>query len=545
MNQRWTAAAAAALIALCANGAANAERNESDYQPDRTIWRDTPEWERYWGKLGKIFRGIRMNQIRYGNARNAPHLLGEIDPPFVTPERDSVEVLAFATYGHRSWMINEPVQTKWARTLPATVHLEYLPRKGILHSRPHPRMQPLWTVRQELYHTARELGTRPWDAHRYIIREVVSDNWGLEHPRSQKRYAKRLKLEPETFQAVRATPAVRWRSQVADWLELAHDHESVKLEKRVARRTGFKELLFPELLINGRWLISMSGVVNPIECYQIANWAIEHELGELESNRHWPRDVEELVAWLEEREGQILARQINGEWTDQFPRAIVYDNAAKALWMIEKTGTVQNVATLTHDEHGLHFVYTDDDGQQQYFDPWPLTRQYTTFTRTDGAKQRHARELLDNALRRHEDAIALRFEGEPWNITFKADGTLLAQTETGTVTMGGWALEKQLLEVTLEDGTELVWYPFYVAKQAGFELPEESYRPWDFTDLFASTQTTPTPLAPKTASALRLEEILNRIREQTEMYRQRNKAAEARQEAREAAERLQSSHEQR
>ena len=65
---------------------------------------DTPEWEKYWSQLSKKYRGTKPRQFAYGKTEFAPSIyIGEIDPPFVTPDPERVEVISFETYGHRGW----------------------------------------------------------------------------------------------------------------------------------------------------------------------------------------------------------------------------------------------------------------------------------------------------------------------------------------------------------------------------------------------------------------------------------------------------------
>ena len=132
-------------------------------------------------------------------------------------------------------------------------------------------------------------------------------------------------------------------------------------------------------------------------------------------------------------------------------------------------------------------------------------------------------------------------DGNPWQVTFAPAGTVHADTDRGPLT-GQWRLQGNFVAVKLKDGRGHAWRWLNIAHAAGFEMPTKGIQPWEVPQRFAAPE--PAVLRkPKTASALALEETLERIRRKTEMYRQRIKATEARQEAREAAKRLQSSHE--
>ena len=510
-----------------------------------TFEQDTPEWERYWSQLRRHYKRVKTADVAYKPITSRSAYVGEIDPPFVTPDPDEVEVIAFVTYGYEAWISNYVLMTKWAKTLPSNAAVRYLPTKTLRQRNPRPRIQSLRTVRQNLYHTALAMGTPSGKAHHRIVRLLTGNLWTLESTQSQKRYARKLRLDHEQFQTMREHPGVRWEGQVADWLELAHLNEQWRLAKNVAGNTrkGI-QTLYPELVIGGKYVISMSAKIDAKDTYRMANWAIGQELEDLESNRHWPRNAEQLAAWLANRDGQILSRWINGKRATEYPQGIVYDADAQAIWLIEANGGIENVARLTETEDGTHFVYEDFDGPR-YFDPWRAARQFAPWTPADGSTDalRYGAFLLKDHLVARTEPLELKAQDSVWRIRFENEGRASVEQGSGPIE-ARWAIHGERLEVNLNAGETRTWPWKSVARRAGFPIPDQNVRPWDFTQRFAAIE--PAVVGkPKTASALRLEEILNRIRRQTEMYRQRNKAAEARQEAREAAERLQSSHEER
>ena len=373
--------------------------------------------------------------------------------------------------------------------------------------------------------------------------EATGDLWTLESTRSQRRYARRLKLNPNGFRTMRTHPTVRWEGQVADWVERAQRNERRRIASDVAGISRkVMETHFPELLINGRYVISMTAVYDPGRTYRLANWAIARELERLDEQTHWPRNAEELAAWLADKEGQILSRWVNGKRQDDVA-GIVYDAKAEAIWILGRDGVVRDVATLTRDEDGTHFTY-EKRGRVEYFDIWRLTRQYLPWTPIEGTTttgQRHGAFLLTDHLVNTSTPVELWSDGNPWQVTFGPAGAVHADTDRGPLT-GQWRLQGNFVAVELEDGRRHAWRWLNVAHAAGFEMPSETINPWKVPQRF--TEIKPAIMEkPKTASALALEKTMERIRRKTEMYRQRIKAAEAREQTREAAERLQSNHE--
>ena len=508
-----------------------------------TLGQDTPEWERYWSQLRREYRKLKVADVAYKTIRSRSAYVGEIDPPFVTPDPDQVEVIAFITYGNEAWIINYPVMIKWAKTLPSTTTVHYLPKKSLRQGNPHPRAQPLRAVRQNLYQTALAMGAPPAKAHHLIALLITGNAWTLESTRSQRRYARKLRLDPEEFQVTRQHPAVRWEGQVADWLELALSAERWRLAKNVARMTRKTiPIHFPELLIGGRYVISMSARLNAKDTYRMANWAIGKSLEELESNRHWPRNAEQLATWLGERDGQILSRWMNGKHQDDVA-GIVYDGKAQAIWILDRSGAVRDVATLAYDnDNGTHFVY-ERDGQQHYFDPWRLTRQYGTWDTSDenDAPQRHGAFLLTEHLVDRAEPITLQANGEALSVTFEAAGRATV-ARSGEAVPATWRLNGNHVEVQHHDGELETWDWHEVAEAAGFEMPRGSMWPWDFPQRFTAAEPAVVE-TPKTASALQLEKVVKT--RSTDVTKAIERVLKAARKAIERLERRQQSHEQR
>ena len=462
---------------------------------------DSPEWERYWSQLRRHYNQTKTPDVAYKPIFNRSAYIGKIDPPFVTPDPDRVEVIAFVLHGNEAWITNYRLMTKWAKTLPSDAAVHYLPQKTLRQSNPHPRVQPLRAVRQNLYHTALAMGAPSGKAHHLIVRLVTGNLWTLESTQSQKRYARTLRLDQEQFQAMHEHPAVRWEGQIADWLELAQGDEGTRITRTVARNARkIIQLHYPELLIGGKYVISMTARKDARETYRMANWAIRKSLLDLESNRHWPRKADELAAWLAERDGQILSRWMQGKHQDSPSAGIVYDAKAQAIWILDRGGAVRDVATLTYDENdGTHFVY-ERDGQEHYFDIWRLARQYVGWKSTDENKapQRHAAFLLAEHLVDRADPIALEANGQAWNVTFEATGHGTI-ARTGETLPGTWRLNGNQIEVRLQHGEQRTWEWIQVAEAAGFEMPRESMWPWNYLQRLGATQ--PRPGQPKTTRA--------------------------------------------
>ena len=369
------------------------------------------------------------------------------------PDPDQVEVIAFAAFTHRAWIINYPLMIRWIKTLPDNVNVQFLPTKSLRQANINPRHGPLRAVRQNLYQTALRMGVPYRKAHRTIQTMGIGNFWTLEDERSQNRYARKLRLDPEQFQALRTHPAVQREGQVADWLEPAQANERWRVAKEVTLNPrNYIERHFPELMINGRWIVSMTARENVRPTYGMANWAIREELETLRENSAWPRNAEELAAWLADKEGQILSRWVNGKHQDDIA-GIVYDAKAEAIWILDRGGIVRDVATLTRDEDGAHFTY-EKRGRVKYFDIWRLTRQYLPWTPTDGTTttgQRHGAFLLTDHLVNTSKPVELWSDGNPWQVTFGPANAVHADTDRGPLT-GQWRLQGNFIAVELKDG---------------------------------------------------------------------------------------------
>ena len=422
----------------------------------------------------------------------------------------------------------------------------------------HPRAQPLRAARQNLYHTALAMGVPSWTAHHAVAFFVTRGVWALESTQSQKRYARRLRLGADQFQATRDHPGVRFEGEVADWIELAHIREKWRLARDVARISD-KTLYthFPELLIGGKYIVSMTARHDPTETYRMANWAIGQSLNDLDANRHWPRNTEEFAAWLAPRDKQILSRRMKGTETEDFPAGVVYEANKQALWLLNADGGVRAIAKLTPSEDGsTHFVYKKN-GQTKHFDIWRVTRQLAPWIRPDGTPQLYGAFLPEEPHRAEKDinqqprGVQLETDTGTWKVHIHANGKATVVLGPSNVLLGEWTINDGYVDLTTQDGQTQRWAlastraERWAQGSSGrdtFNVPRESIQPWNYPERFAAIEAAIIE-KPKTASALALEKTMERIRRKTEMYRQRIKATQAREEAREAAKRLQSSHE--
>ena len=538
---RWRLTTTAAIVLVLTSTMATHAANSGHE-------RDIPEWEQYWAELGKIYRRVKTSEIRYGTEVGPSRYIGEIDPPFVTPDPDQVEVIAFAAFTHRAWIINYPLMIRWIKTLPDNVNVQFLPTKSLRQGNINPRHRPLRAVRQNLYQTALRMGVPYRKAHRTIQTMGIGNFWTLEDERSQNRYARKLRLDPEQFQALRTHPAVQWKGQVADWLELAQAGERWRVAKEVTLNPrNHIERHFPELMINGRWIVSMTARENVRPTYGMANWAIREELETLRENSAWPRNAEELAAWLTPRDKQILSRRVNGAETEDFPAGVVYEADKQRLWLLNADGGIRAIAKLTRTDDGsTHFVY-EKNGQTEYFDMWRVTRQLAPWIRHDGTPQQYGAFLLDDPLLLENDLnerprrVRLQTDTGTWKMNTHANGKATVDRGTSTVE-GRWTIKNGYVELTTKDGQTRRWAQAATGADTS-NVPPESVQPWNYPERFAAIE--PAIIEkPKTASALALEQTLERIRQaDRDVSPAHQSRTEAREETREAAKRLQSSHE--
>ena len=321
--------------------------------------------------------------------------------------------------------------------------MQFLPTKSLQQGNINPRHEPLRAVRQNLYQTALRMGVPYRKAHRTIQTMGIGNFWTLEDERSQNRYARKLRLDPEQFQALRTHPAVQWEGQVADWLELAQANERWRVAKEVTLNPrNYIERHFPELMINGRWVVSMTARENVRPTYGMANWAIREELETLRENSAWPRNAEELAAWLTPRDKQILSRRVNGAETENFPAGVVYEADKEALWLLNADGGVRTIAKLTRSDDGsTHFVY-EKNGQTEYFDIWRVTRQLAPWIRPDGTPQLYGAFLPEEPHRAEKDinqqprGMQLETDTGTWKVHIHANGKATVVLGPSNVLLG-------------------------------------------------------------------------------------------------------------
>ena len=503
----WTLPTTAAIVlALASTMATHAA--STGYE------RDTPEWERYWSQVGKVYRRVKTNDIRYGTEVGPSPYIGEIDPPFVTPDPNQVEVIAVVTYGHRAWIINYPPDAPVDENPARQRQRAILPTEEPT-ARHHPPTHPAATrssaepVPDRAAHGRRTpQSTR---THRADGRQQLLDT---REPKVSETLCAQAQARPRAVPGEPHPPAVRWQGQVADWIEIPHAEERWRLAKEVAHNPLESiEHHFPELMINGRWIVSMTARADVRLTYRMANWAIRQELEKLHENSGWPRNAEQLAAWLAPRDKQILSRRANGTPTENFPAGIVYEADKQALWLLNADGGIRAIAKLTQTDDGsTHFVY-EKNGQMEYFDIWRVTRQLMPWIRHDGTPQHYGAflpeepHLAEKDLNTQPKGVQLETDTGTWKVHIHANGKATVVLGPRNVLLGEWTINNGYVELTTQDGQTQSWAQAstraerWAQGSSGtdtFNVPPESIRPWAYTELFASAQTTPTPPAPST-----------------------------------------------
>ena len=240
------------------------------------------------------------------------------------------------------------------------------------------------------------------------------------------------------------------------------------------------------MLINGRYIISMTARFDPKATYQLANWAIRQSLEALDDNRDGPRNVAQLTDWLAEREGQILSRTVNGERTQETAFGIVYDATSQCIRFLNRRGIVQNAACLQQHDGAAHFVY-HKGGQTRYFDIWRTAKQYQPWVRQDDAvAQRHGAFLLKDHLIAQNTPVTLPHRDGALEVSFNDNGQATVDRTDG-LNEATWRITAYHLEVDVTNEPRRKWHWDQAGTPAGFEIPLQAIRPWEVPQRFAAT----------------------------------------------------------
>ena len=250
------------------------------------------------------------------------------------------------------------------------------------------------------------------------------------------------------------------------------------------RKDKITQRLYPEMLIGGRYVVSMTNTVEIPTVYHLANWAIEQALEELEDNRHWPRSAAELAEWLTPYDGQILSRLVNGVRQEQPAPGFVYEAKTQTLWTINSSGDPVHEAKLTTDEHGTHFIYTDREGRASYLDIWRATRQLAPWIDIEtGEPEHHPMSWVGERLAAVDEPMRLRSERETWTVTIETDGTATAEI-AGATQAARWRVHGPNLEITLKSGKTGRWNWHSEAWQNDIDIDGKSIAPWHYAERF-------------------------------------------------------------
>ena len=240
---------------------------------------------------------------------------------------------------------------------------------------------------------------------------------------------------------------------------------------------------FPELIVNGRYAVSGSFAEDPGLAYRIANRLIRGEL-ERQGAGAGPSNDEEFPGWMRPKSGHVLKQVVFGK---ALRGGTVWNAARNEMWMLStKTGEVHRAYRLTGSGDRAYFRSERGTGVR-YWHLWRVGNQFKSFLRADGTPQKYAAfALMDHLCAADTHWVQLRFRGRKTAFAFDrcehGQGRVEGRNANGPV-FGSWWLESGELKVAFaaELGSESWRWP-EVAKQAGWEIPQESLTPWRFVE---------------------------------------------------------------
>ena len=342
------------------------------------------------------------------------------DREYVTPNPDWVEVVELGGYGDLTWSANAKFSRAWRKSLPDDVDIHRIPAQSEEVDPDHP-VADHRPVHRSVFFAGKKL--RGEDAiHLAMMQTLVGKPHGLKTDDDVARLARRLRIEPQALQQARNDPTTRWQAKEARWLAQIVAH----MRTRKARETGKASnpvVLFPMLIVNGRYLVDAARIGSPKRVYRLANRLIRQEL-EGRPHRTGPTNDAEFTATMAEHEGEIRLRRVNGDLISTTPLAVVYAPQETAVWWLDYNGRVLRAPRLTDKGRESHFEFRQSNGDTGRLEMWRYANQYESFLDTDGKPIRHPAFTVRDTLPGLAYPLFVSIDHQAHDVWLNADGTL-------------------------------------------------------------------------------------------------------------------------
>ena len=421
-------------------------------------------------KLLERYETLDAGNIVWGNEIDDERRVGIIDPPYFTPNPDQVQVVEFVRYTNGVWQRSDPFTRAWRASLPEGVEVRRAPQGTRATSTQLYRDH--WPIHQRVYFAGLMLG-REDEVHKTITEmNRLGRRPRLGTERAVAEVVRQLGIEPKTFEHWYHHPEVVWLTHMASGLD--RDRVWALLNR------GFgngRAALYPEFLINGKYVVDTSFIEDPAKAYRIANRLIRREL-EAGRAHDGPTNDTEFAEWMAPRSGEIYKRV----WLGRDPKWFkVYSHARRELWRLGEEGEVQLTSRLVDEGDEPYFAYVDKQGNAARSHPWRIGRQFVSLEGEHGPQRYGAFLLTDYLSAPDTHWVSLPFKERDVAMAFSSDGKVEARNDKGSL-FGSWWLEAGDLNVSFGALGTQSWPWQEVAERVDFDVPQRSLTPWLFEE---------------------------------------------------------------
>ena len=417
-------------------------------------------------KLLERYETLDAGDIVWGNEIDDERRVGIMDPPYFTPNPDQVQVVEFVRYTDGTWKRSEPFTSAWRTSLPKGVEVVRIPKAT--SSTTAQLYWDHWPIHQRVYFAGLMLG-REAEVHKAIMdKNRLGRRPRLGSEREVAEVVLQLGIEPKTFEQWYHHPEVAWLTHMANGL----DRDRVWALVNRGLESG-RVALYPEFLINGKYVVDTSFIRHPAKAYRIANRLIRREL-EAGRAHDGPTNDTEFAEWMASRSGEIYKRA----WLGRDPKWYsVYSHARREIWSLGEEGEVQRIHRLFGDGDDSFFEYVDKQGNKARAHLWRIGLQFLSFEGEHGPQRYGAFLLTDYLSAPDTHWVSLAFKGRDVAMAFSSDGKVEARNDKGAL-FGSWWLEAGDLSVSFGELGTQSWPWQEVAERVGFDVPHRSLTPW-------------------------------------------------------------------
>ena len=415
-------------------------------------------------KIAMQLMRLLPEEVVWGNeSEGRRRSVGRFEPALLTPDPGRVEVLYFVDFVS-GWRCAERLFKSWRASLPERVDVRVLVIRQINWKR-----GPFdygGEIQQAVFFGGQLLGRESEVLDAITSRLRKRGYRSLDTTYEADLVLEELGIEKGTFTKFREDPEVLGRAR---WATLAI--RMLKSASHGMNKRGH-QYLYPMMIIDGRHSISTTDTKDPGETFRIANRLIRQAL-DRERQGDFPTNNDELAGWMAGRSGEVFRLVAFGEDRTK----AVYNGSRKEFWVLGESGNVKRVAPITGKGKASRVVFRSPGKPTVHQHTWRIARQFVSYEGA-GGPQRYGAFLLTDWLSAPETHwVEMPWKGHGAALAFSPDGTVEAHNEAGPI-FGSWWLEAGKLHVSLAEHGVSSWPWEEVARQVGFEVPQESLTPW-------------------------------------------------------------------